>query len=95
MTHMRRVGVREMRQNLSRFLQQVEDGASFEITDRGRPVARLVPSPEHAGALARLVQRHGVQPPARLRTRWPKPLVPPAGSPSSGDLLDAERAERL
>lgn len=36
-------GVRELRQNASELLRRVEAGESIEITDRGRPVAVLVP----------------------------------------------------
>jgi len=32
-----RVGVRELRQNLSRWLRRVENGESFEVTDRAGP----------------------------------------------------------
>jgi len=35
--------VRELRQHASRYLDEVAAGESIEITDRGRPVARLVP----------------------------------------------------
>lgn len=35
--------MRELRQHASRFLKDVAAGESIEITDRGRPVARLVP----------------------------------------------------
>jgi prevent-host-death family protein len=40
---MDRIGVRELRQHASRYLARVERGESIEVTDRGRPVARLVP----------------------------------------------------
>lgn len=40
---MDRIGVRELRQHASRYLARVEKGESYEITDRGRPVAMLVP----------------------------------------------------
>lgn len=41
---MDRIGVRELRQNASRYLAQVAaTGGAIEITDRGRPIARLVP----------------------------------------------------
>jgi prevent-host-death family protein len=40
---MDRIGVRELRQHASRYLQRVAQGESLEVTDRGRPVARLVP----------------------------------------------------
>lgn len=35
--------MRELRQNASRFLDRVSRGETIEVTDRGRPVARLVP----------------------------------------------------
>jgi prevent-host-death family protein len=40
---MQRIGVRELRQNASRYLAQVSRGESIEITQHGRPIARLVP----------------------------------------------------
>jgi len=42
---MERVGVRQLRQNLSVWLRRVADGESFEVTDNGQPVAALVPLP--------------------------------------------------
>jgi prevent-host-death family protein len=38
-----RIGVRELRQYASVYLARVEDGETLEVTDRGRPVAMLVP----------------------------------------------------
>jgi prevent-host-death family protein len=35
--------VRELRQHASRYLERVVRGETLEVTDRGRPVARLVP----------------------------------------------------
>jgi len=43
---MDRVGVRELRQHASRYLARVATGETFEVTDRGRLVALLVPTPE-------------------------------------------------
>ncbi|MGH7709103.1 MAG: type II toxin-antitoxin system Phd/YefM family antitoxin [Vulcanimicrobiaceae bacterium] len=40
---MKRAGIREVRQNLSILLEDVRNGREILITDRGRPVARLVP----------------------------------------------------
>jgi prevent-host-death family protein len=40
---MDRIGVRELRQHASRYLARVADGETLEVTDRGRPVALLVP----------------------------------------------------
>jgi len=50
-----RVGVRELRQNLSRWLRRVENGESFEVTDRGRPVAHLTPLPSRSDVITRLI----------------------------------------
>jgi prevent-host-death family protein len=41
----KRIGVRELRQNASVWLRQVQQGDSFEITDRGRLIALLIPAP--------------------------------------------------
>jgi prevent-host-death family protein len=40
---MQRIGVRELRQHASRYLALVARGERIEVTDRGRPVAMLVP----------------------------------------------------
>lgn len=40
---MDRIGVRELRQHASRYLTRVASGETLEVTDRGRPVAMLVP----------------------------------------------------
>ena len=40
---MREAGIREARQNLSALIEEVRKGQEITITDRGRPVARLVP----------------------------------------------------
>jgi prevent-host-death family protein len=50
---MRRIGIRELRQYASRYLRRVEAGETLEVTDRGRPVALLVPLRGH-GVLERL-----------------------------------------
>lgn len=52
---MRTVAQRELRNDYRRLLQEVEAGAEITITDRGRPIARLVPIVERrrfAGAAA-------------------------------------------
>ena len=51
MTLMKTAGIREARQNLSALIEDVKRGREIVITDRGRPVARLVP-PTQASARA-------------------------------------------
>jgi prevent-host-death family protein len=50
-----RVGVRELRQNLSIYLERVIAGERFEVTDRGLVVAMLIPLPPAATLVERLV----------------------------------------
>jgi prevent-host-death family protein len=49
------VAVRALRQNLSVYLRLVEAGQDFEVTARGRPVARLAPLPEASAPIEQLV----------------------------------------
>lgn len=40
---MRRVRITELKDQLSRYLREVERGGEVEVTDRNRPIARIVP----------------------------------------------------
>ncbi len=51
---MRSIGIRELRQQASKHLRDVERGETIEVTDRGRPVALLVPVPR-SGTAERLI----------------------------------------
>ncbi len=42
---MRSIGIRELRQRASEYLRLVESGETVEVTDRGGPIAMLVPIP--------------------------------------------------
>lgn len=46
-------GIRELKNNLSRYIRRVEAGESFAVTDHGRIVAHLVPSVDIAGSTQR------------------------------------------
>jgi prevent-host-death family protein len=90
------VGVRELRQNLSRYLGQVKEGASFRVTERGREVARLTPSGPADSPIARLVAERGAtMPRGNLLDLVAQSSRPPAEGPPSGEILDEMREERL
>ena len=55
MCYMERVGIRELRQNLSVYLAEVKTGTAFAVTDRGKPVAVLQPLAPEVDAWQRLV----------------------------------------
>lgn len=40
---MEKAGIRELRQNASALIRRVIAGETIEVTERGRPVARIVP----------------------------------------------------
>jgi prevent-host-death family protein len=96
LTHMDNVGVRELRQNLSRYLREVKEGESFLVTERGREVARLSPSGPADSPIARLVAEQGAtMPRGDLLTLVRHSSTPPADGPPSADVLDELREERL
>ena len=66
------VGVRELRQRASELLRRVEAGETIEVTDRGRPVAALVPLPAR-GPLERLRAAGETIPATRDLRDLPKP----------------------
>ncbi|KPK92990.1 prevent-host-death family protein [bacterium SM23_31] len=49
---MQSIAVSKLRANLMKILKQIEHGSSFDITSRGRVVAKLVP-PDYTRKLAR------------------------------------------
>lgn len=52
---MERIGVRELRQHASRYLDRVRAGETVEVTDRGQLVALLVPPTPTQGARDQLI----------------------------------------
>lgn len=51
----RTVGVRELRQNLSVYLERVKKGEALTVTDRGQEVAILRPMPKTNSVIDRLI----------------------------------------
>jgi prevent-host-death family protein len=64
------VGIRELRDSLSRFLAEVRAGQTITVTDHGRPIARIVPA-DGPTTLERLIAEGVVQP-----ARQPKRSAP-------------------
>lgn len=68
------VGVRELKQHLSEYLERAERGERVTVTDRGRPKAMLVPLPGRErvseGIEAGWITGASGGPLAR-RSRWP------------------------
>jgi prevent-host-death family protein len=67
------VGVRELRNNLSRYLDRVRRGEEVVVTDRGHAIARVLPIGTER-VLDRLVAEGVVSPAAQPKRRAGKPI---------------------
>ena len=85
-----------MRQNLSVYLHRVKAGETLHVTEYGRVVAMLAPLPvERLSPLDRMVQEgRAIAPKQSLKDRRPPRPAPP-GAPSTQEILDELRADRL
>ena len=89
---MRSVGIRELRQDASTWVRRASAGEVIEITDRGRPVARLGPLPAQETGLAALEAAGRIRPAkGRLTDHKPLPIKP--GSPTLSEILAEMRAD--
>ncbi len=88
-----RVGVRELRQNLSVYLERVLLGERLEVTDRGRPVAMLVPLLAAATLVDRLIAEGRAIPASRRLDDLP-PLRGKAAAALDAALQQALHDER-
>ena len=95
MTHMERIGIREMRQNLSRYAQRARRGESFVITDRGTEVAQLGPGPARATPIDRLVAERGARRGHSNLLDVIDELPEPIAGPRSDAVVDEIRADRV
>ena len=92
-----RVGVRELRQNLSVYLDRVKAGETLEVTEHGQPVARLGPrAAADTSSIERLIAEGRATAPTQDLSTWLRshpPLEWPAGQPSLPDVLRQMREE--
>ncbi|MBX3287134.1 MAG: type II toxin-antitoxin system prevent-host-death family antitoxin [Actinobacteria bacterium] len=90
---MTEVGVRALKQNASAVVAAAAAGEEVTITDRGRPVAQLVPLP--TSRLEELVAAGRARPAKRRWADLPEPARRRATQTSLGEVLVAQReAER-
>ena len=83
------VGVRDLKNNLSRYLGQVEAGLEVVVTDRGRPIARLTGMDGVMGdKLAAMIEAGLVRPPSAKVRQRPVPL---ASTGSVSELVAEQR----
>ncbi|MGH2417080.1 MAG: type II toxin-antitoxin system Phd/YefM family antitoxin [Candidatus Limnocylindria bacterium] len=90
-----RVGIRQLRQNLSVFVKRVRDeGRAYEVTERGEPVARLMPLEDRGMSLIeRMIADGRMTPASRDWDDLPPPVTLPPGGPTLSQILQEMRDE--
>jgi prevent-host-death family protein len=83
------VGVRELKDHLSRYLERVRQGEEIVVTDRGNPVARLTSIDASTDRLADLIASGVVQAPTARSRRRPRGRIVAEGTVS--DLVAEQR----
>jgi prevent-host-death family protein len=86
---MARIGIRELRDNLTKTIRRVRAGETIEITHDGEPVALL--SPVRRGRLAQLVASGEATPGKPLDQRLEP--VPVTGPMTASEALERDRSE--
>ena len=84
-----RIGIRELRQHASVYVDLAEKGYTVDITNRGRLVAQLVPVREPGSPLERLIAAGVIEPAEEgggVGDLEPYP-APPAGQPTASEIL--------
>lgn len=76
------VGIRDLKNNLSKYIERVRSGEEVVVTDRGRPVARLSSLDPSADRLAALVAAGVVRAPTSTTRRRPRQRIKAKGSVS-------------
>ena len=88
-----RIGIRELRQHASVYVDLAEKGYTVDITNRGRLVAQLVPVREPGSPLERLIAAGIIEPAEEgggVAGLDPYP-APPAGQPTASEILGQMR----
>lgn len=89
---MARIGIRELRQHASKHVAAAAAGEEIIVTDRGKPVARLVPLSPMERQIQYLVDRYGATPPSSPHGSWSD--LPLAEGPSLSDEIISDREDR-
>ncbi|MBM3671461.1 MAG: type II toxin-antitoxin system prevent-host-death family antitoxin [Actinobacteria bacterium] len=90
---MDRVGVRELRQNLSVYLRRVKAGESLEVTEHGRLVAVLAPPAPAGNPIARLIAEGRARAAVGTIDDIPVPPGPPSYAGTKALMEDREGKE--
>ena len=91
---MTRIGIRELRQNASRYLEKVKAGEVVEVTERGKLIALLISPNPTASERDRLIAT-GQLTPAKTSFQLPERRLSTGTPRTASDELTEQRRERL
>ncbi len=93
---MKATGIKELRSSLAATLERVKAGEEILVTDRGEPVARIVPVETPEQILARKIRSGAIRPPLRpMDPAWVEEfLAMPRGEDPEGLVVNALLEER-
>lgn len=93
---MTEVGIRALKQNASEVVARAASGEEITVTNRGRPVARLVPHARkpHQSRLEELIARGDATPARGSLADLPPPLPALPGRSLSAELMAMREEER-
>jgi len=92
---MPKASIRELKSNLSKYLQQVQQGTAIIITKHGKPIARIIPETTSAQqrmqslVLSGMISWNGQKPQPR------EPIVKNLASGNIADLISEDRNVEL
>ena len=81
--------MRDLKNNLSRYLDRVREGEEIIVTEHGRPIARLAALDQTTDRFAELVAAGVVRPPRSQNRQLPARRIKAKGSVS--DLVAEQR----
>ena len=92
---MNTAGIKEIKNNLSRYLARVKSGEEILITERGKPIARIIRENDKENsirhALGPLIEKGLVAMPAKPPGKAPPERIKTTGKPASEMVAEDRR----
>jgi len=85
------VGVRELKNQLSAHLNEVKAGREVVVTERGKPIARLMPVDADTDRMADLIDAGIIRPPQSGQRRLPDERAALTDGSTMDDDISAQR----
>ena len=85
------VGIRDLKAQLSKYIQQVKAGETVIITERGKPIGRLVPSEPTTEARLKELEQAGMLAWSGRKLQSSAPMAQTRGDKTVAEMLLEDR----